>query len=292
VASQISAGGQIILLLSAKEKQMKSKLNLLAGMLAVAVVSGAHADASLNKIKSRGVVSVGVVLGGAPYGEVDPKTRQPVGFNVDLARDVAKRLGARLDLVVVTPSNRVQFLQTGKVDLLFANMQWTQERSEILSFVPTQYDESGGTAMTRKGIHRWEDLRGKPVCVSQGSNFTKPLIEKYGAQIKALPSMPEALLALKGGNCVASVHISTGVRALLEKEPSWKDYQAPIADDLIPSPGVIWVRKGERDLQAALDKIVKQWHGSGWLLQTAQKEHLAMPPVIHSLHNKFRNSAQ
>jgi polar amino acid transport system substrate-binding protein len=272
---------------------MNSLLKIMAGAMAVTSVAVAHADATLNKIKSRGAVSVGVVLGGAPYGEVDVKSHEPVGFNVDLARDVAKRLGVRLDLVVVTPANRVQFLQTGKVDLLFANMQWTQERSEILSFVPTQYDESGGTAMVHKGsaIHRWEDLRGKPVCVSQGSNFTKPLIEKYGAQIKALPSMPEALLALKGGACVASVHISTGVRALLEKEPSWKDYQAPIADDLIPSPGVIWVRKGERDTQAALDRIVKQWHGSGWLIQTAKKQHLALPPVIYTLHNKFKSSA-
>ncbi|WP_028536415.1 transporter substrate-binding domain-containing protein [Paludibacterium yongneupense] len=262
-------------------------------VLALAMVA-AHADATLDKIRSRGSVSVGVVLGGAPYGDVDGHSGQPQGFNVDLARSVAQHLGVKLDLVVVTPANRVQFLQTGKVDLLLANMQWTQDRAEILSFVPTQYDESGGAAMVRKGsgIKRWEDLRGKPVCLSQGSNFAKPLLEKYGAQLKALPSMPEALLALKGGACVASVHISSGIHRLLETEADWKDYESPIASDLIPSPGVIWVRRGEKDTVSALDRIVKQWHGSGWLIQTARKEHLTVPPVIYALHDKFATTAR
>lgn len=264
-------------------------------LVALALALGtAHADATLDKIKSRGTLSVGVVLGGAPYGVVDPATGQAVGFNIDVAKGLAQSLKVKLDAVVVTPSNRVQFLQTGKVDLLIANMQWTQERSEILSFVPTQYDESGGAAIARKGsgIKRWEDLRGKPVCASQGSNFTKPLIEEYGAQIKALPSMPEALLALKGGACVASVHISTGIQALLADEPAWKDYEAPIASELIPSPGVIWVRKGEADTQAALDAIVKDWHASGWLIETAKKNRLAVPQTILKLHEKFKTAAK
>lgn len=260
-------------------------------MLALGALFGnAQADATLDKIKTRAVVSVGVVLGGAPYGHIDLKTRQPVGFNVDLAHEIARRLGVRLETVVANPSNRVQFLQTGKVDFLIANMQWTQERSEILSFVPTQYDESGGAAMVRKGsgFQKWEDLRGKTVCVSQGSNFTKPLVEQYGARIKALPGMPEALLALKSGACVASVHVSTGLHALLRDEPSWSGYESPIKPDLIPSPGVIWVRKGETDTQAALDNIVKELHGSGFVIETMKKNRLAVPAAITALHDKYK----
>ncbi|MBS1154563.1 MAG: amino acid transporter [Proteobacteria bacterium] len=271
------------------------KLQQLGIALALGLAFGtAMADATLDKIKSRGVVNVGVVLGGAPYGQIDPKTQQPVGFNIDFSKLLAQRLGVKLEAVTVTPANRVQFLQTGKVDLLIANMQWTQERSEILSFVPTQYDESGGAAIAHKGsgIRKWEDLRGKQVCASQGSNFIKPLIEEYGAQIKALPSMPEALLALKGGACVASVHISTGIHTLLEEEPAWKDYEAPIASELIPSPGVIWVRKGEADTQAALDKIVKELHGSGVLIETMKKNRLAVPQAVVKLQEKFKTAAK
>lgn len=250
----------------------------------------AQADATLDRIKSRDALSVGVVLGGAPYGHIDQKTQQPVGFNIDFAQLLADKLGVKLETATVNPSNRVQFLQTGKVDLLIANMQWTQERSQILSFVPTQYDESGGAAMVRKGsgFRQWEDLRGKPVCASQGSNFIKPLVEQYGAQIKALPGMPEALLALKSGACVASVHISTGIQHLLDTEPSWSEYESPIKPDLIPSPGVIWVRKGESDTQEALDRIVKELHASGKIIQTMKKHSLAVPQAIVALHEKFK----
>ncbi|RYI00541.1 MAG: transporter substrate-binding domain-containing protein, partial [Acetobacteraceae bacterium] len=119
----------------------------------------AHADATLDKIKQRGKLSVGIDGASPPFGLLDPATGKVGGYQTDLARDLAKRLGVELETVPVTASTRVQFLQAGKVDLLIANIQWTQERSEILSFAPTPYDLVGGAAMVSKasGIHRWED---------------------------------------------------------------------------------------------------------------------------------------
>ncbi|MES2184805.1 MAG: transporter substrate-binding domain-containing protein [Pseudomonadota bacterium] len=252
----------------------------------------AHADATLDKIHQRGKVVVGVILSGPPFGTLDPVTQKPVGYNVELAEGVAKGLGVALETVTVQPSNRVQFLQQGKVDLLIANMQWTQERSEILSFVPTPFEEVGGAAIAAKnsGIRRWEDLRGKPVCVSQGSNFTKPLADQYGAQIKAFRGQPESLLALKGGNCVAAVHVSPTLRELVAGNIDWKDYAIVSPADLIPSPSVIWVRRDESDTQAALDRIVQHWHRTGWLIEVEKKNGMAPTPLLHQLQDKFRKT--
>jgi polar amino acid transport system substrate-binding protein len=260
--------------------------------LAASLLAGpAHADATLDRIKDQGKVSIGVVLSGPPYGYIDPKTREQKGYVIDLAKSIADHLGVKLDVVTVTPPNRVQFLQQGKVSLLIANMQWTQERSEILTFVPTPYDQVGGAAIVRNGlgITKWEDLRGKPVCVSQGSNFTKPLIETYGAEVKGYPGQPESLLALKGGNCVAAVHDGATVKLMLQDHlEDWAGYAFPIADDLIPSPSVIWLRKGETDAQAALDAIVKDWHRSGWLIETAGRNRLPISPLLVSLHEQLK----
>ena len=44
----------------------------------------------------------------------------------------------------------------------------------------------------------WDDLRGKPVCVSQGSSFTKPLLNDYGAKTHGYKSSAESLQALRG----------------------------------------------------------------------------------------------
>ncbi|WP_454754811.1 transporter substrate-binding domain-containing protein [Cupriavidus basilensis] len=267
---------------------------LRAALLAGLALAGAaaHADATLDKIRQRGKLVAGVILSGPPFGTLDPATQKPVGYNVTLAEGVAKGLGVALETVQVQPSNRVQFLQQGKVDILIANMQWTQERSEILTFVPTPFEEVGGAAVARKGsgIARWEDLRGKPVCVSQGSNFTKPLIEQYGAQIKAFRGQPESLLALRGGNCVAAVHVSPTLRDLVDHNADWSGYEIVSPRDLIPSPSVIWVRRGEADTQAAIDRIVQGWHRTGWLIEVEKQNGMTPTPLLHQLHDKYRKA--
>jgi polar amino acid transport system substrate-binding protein len=258
----------------------------------VLCANAAHADATLDKIKQRGKLAVGVILSGPPFGTIDPVTQKHIGYNVELSEAVAKGLGVALETVQVQPSNRVQFLQQGKVDILIANMQWTQERSEILSFVPTPFEEVGGAAISRKGsgITKWEDLRGKPVCVSQGSNFTKPLADDYGAQIKAFRGQPESLLALRGGNCVTAVHVSPTLRELVSENADWKDFEIISKSDLIPSPSVIWLRKGEGDTQTAIDKIVQQWHRSGWLIEVEKKNGMTPTPLLYQLHDKFKKA--
>ncbi|MDR0225527.1 MAG: transporter substrate-binding domain-containing protein [Burkholderiaceae bacterium] len=263
----------------------------LAALFAISALP-AHADATLDRIRQGGKIVVGVMLSGPPFGTIDPVTQKHVGYNVQLSEGVAKGLGVGLETVQVQPSNRVQFLQQGKVDILIANMQWTQERSEILSFVPTPFEEVGGAAIAKKGsgIARWEDLRGKPVCVSQGSNFTRPLAEQYGAQIKAFRGQPESLLALKGGNCAAAVHVSPTLRELVAGNPEWKDYAIASPSDIIPSPSVIWLRKGESDTESAIDRIVQDWHRKGWLIEVEKRNGMTPTPLLHELHEKFRKA--
>lgn len=254
-----------------------------ASLISSMFASPAQADATLDRIRSRGTLTVGVMLDGT-YGSLDPQTRKPVGYNPELAADLARHLGVKLETVEVTPPNRVQFLQQGKVDALIASMQYTKERSEILSYVPTPFEQIGGSAMVRKGsgIRDWSDLRGKPVCVSQGSNYTRPLIEQYGADVRGFRGMPEALLALRGGTCVASVHVTPGIQAhLASPSGEWKDYESPIPTPLIPSDSVIWVRQGQTDTVAALDGIVKDWHRTGFLINEGNKWN--MPPSAQLL---------
>ena len=134
-----------------------------AAVAALCMAAPVHADATLDKVRQRGKLVVGVDGASPPFGVLDPATGKVGGFQAELGADIARRLGVTLETVPVTASTRVQFLQAGKVDLLIANIQWTQERSEILSYAPTPYNLVGGAAMVSKksGIKRWEDLRGK-----------------------------------------------------------------------------------------------------------------------------------
>ncbi|NLS00631.1 transporter substrate-binding domain-containing protein [Rhizobium sp. P38BS-XIX] len=250
----------------------------------------AHADATLDRIKGRGALTVGIILSGAPFGYIDPASQEQKGYNLDIAKALADQLGVKLETVTVTPPNRVQFLQQGKVDVLIANMQYTEERAKILDYVPTPYDRSGGAAVGRKdsGLNDWSDLKGKPVCVSQGSNYTQPLIEQYGAEVKALPSQPESLLALQGGNCVAAVHVGATVNLLLQDRPEeWKDYKILFPTELVPSDSVIWLRKGETDTRDALDKAIQALHSNGKLLDYAKANRLLNTTYLEEEHKKL-----
>lgn len=113
---------------------------------------------------------IGVNLSGLPFGTYKPGTQTPVGFAVDLAQDIGHKPGVETEVVPVVAANRAVFLQQGKVDLLIANMTVTPERAEQLDYVPTPYEQLGGAlvAPRHSGITRWEDLKDKTVCISQG----------------------------------------------------------------------------------------------------------------------------
>ncbi|WP_081581727.1 transporter substrate-binding domain-containing protein [Pararhodospirillum photometricum] len=253
-----------------------------AAMVAVGgmamAVAPARADATLDKIKERGKIAIGVDEAKPPYGSLDPKTGAIGGFQVALAQDLANRLGVDLEIVQVIAPTRVQFLQSGKVDLLIANMQWTQERSEALSYAPTPYDKVGGGLLTAKGngITTWADLKGKVACISQGSNFAKPLAETYGAVVKGLRTVPDSLLALKGGSCDASVHNFPTLYDTVANDPTgeWTAFHLPTQEQLLSAFSVVWTRKGQTDTRAFADAAVREWLQSGVLERLAQEARI------------------
>ncbi|KAG0774365.1 hypothetical protein G6F22_014120 [Rhizopus arrhizus] len=75
--------------------------------LALALAAGsAPADATRDKIKERGTVTIGVLANGGVFGSLDPATQQLVGWNPDLARELARGLGVKAELVQVQTATR------------------------------------------------------------------------------------------------------------------------------------------------------------------------------------------
>lgn len=253
------------------------------------MTAAAQADATLDKVQERKRLVVGVMLSGGPFGALDPATQKPVGLNVDMANDIARQLGVSVELVSVLPANRVQFLQQGKVDLLIANMEWTAERDKQLGHVPTPFYTVGGSAVVAADstVRSWADLKGQPVCTSQGSSYTQALVQ-LSVDLKAFKSSSESLLALRGNNCVAAVHDATLINPLIARGGEWAGYRA-LTPELNPAPSVIWTRKGESDTQARLDPIVKGWHRSGWLIEHERSNNITpASPTLVKLQQELR----
>lgn len=96
-------------------------LAALAAFSAVALPGRATAADGVDAIKKRGTLIVGVKADYKPFGFRDP-SGTIIGLEPDLAADLAKRLGVKLELVPVVSANRIEFLQQGKVDLLIATL--------------------------------------------------------------------------------------------------------------------------------------------------------------------------
>src|SRR3546814_18204333 len=134
--------------------------------LLVALVMGGSAAAAradvVDDIKERGTLIVGSKADYKPYGFLDPSGKI-VGLEPDLAADVAKKPGVKLELVPVVSSNRMQFLQQGKIDLLHATMSDTEERRQVVMAVDPNYSSPGPTIQdTRKsGFKKGKALKDK-----------------------------------------------------------------------------------------------------------------------------------
>src|SRR5215218_8755763 len=108
---------------------MKRAITMLAGLAALAAALPAAAQDTVAKVKQAGVIVVGVKY--KPWGYLDP-TGKIVGFEIDLANDVARRLGVKAELVPVTAVTRMEFLKNGRLDLVIATMGDTPERRKVV----------------------------------------------------------------------------------------------------------------------------------------------------------------
>jgi len=267
---------------------------ILATKITTAVALGTFAIASvpvsadvIDDIKASGVLKVAVKADYKPYGFRDT-SGAIIGIEPELAQDVADKLGVKIEYIPVVSSNRMQFLQQGKVDLMIATMTDKPDRRKIVSIVDPNYYSSGTNIMASKkfGFKEWEDLRNKPVCGIQGAFYNKKTGREFGAKIVAFKGTAEVYAALKAGNCVAFVYDDSSHIATLEK-PEWADYEMPLPtiDD---APWGLAVKLGETKFHQMMQEMVISWHKSGRILALETKWGVENTPFAKQMNAKYK----
>jgi polar amino acid transport system substrate-binding protein len=250
-------------------------LRILAVAAAIAGLAGTAKAGALEDIKARGVLLVGVKPDYPPFGFRDP-SGHIIGLEVDLARDIADRIGVPLKLMSVAASSRMQFLQQGSIDMIVATMSVDDARAKQVGLVEPFYYASSVAVLARKGanIRSGADLRGKPLCVIKGAYYNEKLLMLAGG-IDPLEgkTAAEGEEALREGRCLALA--DEDVRLLQRKHEqadAWADYSvAPV--DLPALPWAIGVKSEEKHgpLGQLISAAVTDWHKSGKLLALEEK---------------------
>ncbi|WP_105386447.1 transporter substrate-binding domain-containing protein [Neorhizobium alkalisoli] len=242
---------------------------ILSSAVCLLTVTGvvAKADDQLTEIIKRGTLRVGVQGAFKPWSF--PQTDGTMtGIEVDLAGDVAAKLGVKLEPIIITSANRIQFLEQGKVDLLIAGMYDTAERRKIVGIIEPSYWASGPTLMAKKGVIKdWKGIEGKPVCAKQGVVYNKRVEQEYKARIVAFTGNSEGKEALRSGKCVAWLYDDVGILADLEL-PEWADYEMPVPV-LYNNPwgAAVPIDQIDKPWGVFMSGIAYRWQAAGKLLE-------------------------
>ena len=252
---------------------IKSTISGLAamGMLASSASAACTNDA-WNKVMSRGKIVVGVKADYKPWGFRNTDGAI-VGMEIDMANDVAAKMGVDIELVAVQSSKRMQFLEQGKIDLMVATMSDRKDRRALVGIVGPNYYTSGTNVMSPKalGLTEWEDLRDKPVCGKQGAFYNQIVEQRYGAKIIAFTGNAEAKQALRDKKCIAWVYDDSSIGSDLSSG-NWDDFEMPLASE-DDNPWALAVPSAERNCVFGrfMSGMQYQWHQDGTLIELEAK---------------------
>src|SRR6187551_1877347 len=110
---------------------MRALVKAFAALALSVIATAASAQDTIAKVKQKGTIVVGVKNDYKPWGYLDPSGKI-IGMEIDLAEDIAKRLGVKLEMIPVNATNRMEFLQQGRIDLVIATMGDTEPRRKVI----------------------------------------------------------------------------------------------------------------------------------------------------------------
>ena len=134
---------------------------------------------TLDQIKDSGKITIGVFSDKNPFGYVD-ENGDYQGYDVYFADRLAKDLGVDVEYVSTEPASRVEYLKTGKVDLILANFTVTEERAESVDFcLPYMKVALGVVSPDDALITSADELNGKTLIVAKGTTAEAYFSENY-----------------------------------------------------------------------------------------------------------------
>jgi polar amino acid transport system substrate-binding protein len=233
-----------------------------AAAVAVLMTAAMPAQAGrLEDIKARGYVRIGVSLGGEPIGFRDDRNR-PVGYDVDVARQLAARLGVPVRFSDVSGDARISMLRANQLDLVVANVSITPQRARIVDFsIP--YNAAGLRVLSQKKarVKTLGDLNGKRVVVGRGTTASA-FLKKAAPRaefIYADSFSPDGVLLLLQRRADAGIEDSS----LLDYMASKYDQFETLPEMYGNTPIGIAMAKGDPALLAFVNGFVADYIRSG-----------------------------
>jgi L-cystine transport system substrate-binding protein len=244
---------------------------LMAGLIGVSLTAAtAHAQDLLDTVKARGTLKIGLEGTFPPFNSKAPNG-ELVGFDVDIAKAIAAKLGVKPEFVTTEWSGIIAGLQAGKFDVIVNQVGITDARKQTLDFSPP-YTYSAAQLIQRKDDKRQfnslEDLKGHKLGVGLGTNYMDMAKSVPGIDVKTYPGAPEYLRDLAAGRIDAALNDRLMLAYLL------KNSQLPLRTGATVgngNPSGIPFKKGNPKFAKAIADAMAQLEADGTFTKISEK---------------------
>lgn len=228
--------------------------------------NGAQASNELEQIKSAGTMKVGMMGTYRPYNFLNDN-KEMDGFDADIAREVAKRLGVEVEFVSQEFSGLTPSLQSKKIDAIISQMTITDERKQALDFSEGYITNQVKIIVKNDNndITKLEDFKGKTIGVGLGTNdetyLRNEVLPKVGDfTIKTYDDVITSLKDLDAGRIDATINNLYALKPIIDSNGfKIKAVGEPIKSD----QAGIAVRKNNPELVAALNEALQGMKDDG-----------------------------
>ena len=178
---------------------------------------------TLDEIKSSGTINIGVFSDKSPFGYVD-ENGQYQGYDVYFGNRIGEDLGVKINYVSTEAANRIEYLQTGKVDIILANFTVTPERAQEVDFaLPYMNVALGVVSPDSRVIKSLDEIGADDQVIVISGTTAETYLEKNNPEIKLqkYDAYAEAKTAFENGNGVAWANDNTEVIAFAIENPGY-----------------------------------------------------------------------
>ncbi|WP_101951471.1 ABC transporter permease subunit [Mycobacterium sp. 3519A] len=250
--------------------------NLRRAVVAVLLLSalvlsacGSQAGNGENPVKSAGVLRVGTEGVYSPFSYHDPATGQLVGYDVDVARAVADKLGVRVEFVETPWDSIFAALEANRFDVVANEVTINDERKAKYD-LSEPYSVGEGVIVTRaddNSISSLADLKGKVAAENATSNWSD-VARKAGARVEAVEGFTQAIKLLNQGRVDVVVNDSIAVYAYLAETG---DKTVKIAGNVGEKSEQGFAARKNSGLLPDLNKALDELRADGTLADISQK---------------------
>ena len=255
---------------------MRKSLVIILSLLMVCALAGCGSNNAsgdhLERIKAAGKITVATEGAWAPFTYHDETTNELVGFDVEVAKEIAKRIGVEAEFAEGDFDGGLTGVSQGTFDMMANGVDVTADRQQTFDFTdPYAYDHAVVVAKADNGdIASFDDLAGRTTANSVGSTYAQ-MGEDHGATVVNVPTLGETMELVENGTADATINANTSVQDYFNMTGNTS--LKVVATDEETTNYAIPLKKGEDNdtLREAINKAIADMKVDGTLSEISVK---------------------